>query len=161
MKVAVLEAERAGNAFEPLDRDWFDFGASGLEDEKAVRDWWLKIIDTMGTRSFLLERALDSYLEPGRHGALAAQVIGLRDAVSASLATADLSDRVRRFDNDAFNPGLSVGENLLFAVRRRSSSGGLPEPDPIFFQVLEQLPIAGQLDRLRRRPHQRPRAGIR
>lgn len=141
----VMEAVRAGNDFEPIDGPWLDAGASGLDDEQAIRDWWLKIIDTMGTRSFLLERALDCYLEPDRHGALAEQVIGLKDAVAASLKADDLADRVRYFDAEAFNPGLSVGENLLFAVRRRSSAGGLPELDPTFFQVLEQLDIAGPL----------------
>ncbi|MDF2998650.1 MAG: cyclic nucleotide-binding protein [Xanthobacteraceae bacterium] len=145
MKLAILEAERAGNDFEPLDRGWFDSGASGLADEQAIRDWWLKIIETMGTSNFLLDRALDCYLEPDRHGALAEQVIGLRTTVAGSLQTAELADRVRHFDENVFNPGLSVGENLLFAVRRRPSSGGLPEFGPVFFQVLEQLDIAGPL----------------
>jgi putative ABC transport system ATP-binding protein len=143
--VAVVEAERAGNDFEPLDRNWSDIGASGLNDETAVRDFWLKIIDTMGTRSFLLERALDCYLEPDRHRVLAEQVLGLRATIAGSLEAADLSDRVRRFDANAFNPGLSVGENLLFAVRRRTSSGGLPELEPTYFRVLEQLDVAGLL----------------
>lgn len=143
--VAVLEAERAGNDFEPLDRDWLDSGASGLDDEKAIRDWWLKIIETMGTSNFLLDRALDCYLEPDRHAGLAEQVIGLRAAVAGSLKAAELAERVRRFDENVFNPGLSVGENLLFAVRRRPSSGGLPEFGSVFFQVLEQLDIAGAL----------------
>lgn len=142
-QAALAEAAHAGNDFEPLDGEWSDIGASGLRDEEAVRDWWLKIIDTMGTSSFLLDRALDCTLEPERHGALAAQVIGLRAAVANALRAADLSGRVRRFDAGAFNPGLSVGENLLFAVRRRS--GAMPELGPAFFQALEQLPIAGPL----------------
>lgn len=114
-----LEAARTGNSADRIDIIWHDGGSSYLADHEEVERWWLRIIDAMGTSDYLLERALDDWLAAGAHDALAESLMAHQMHLLHQLAEEDLTDDVEPFAPAAFNSSLSIGENLLFAVRRR------------------------------------------
>lgn len=113
------EAARTGNSTDQLDRIWNDGGLTALADAEAVDRWDLRIIEAMGAADFLLERSLDVRLTPARHDGLAEGLIAARSGLAKRLAAEGLAGEIEPLSADGFNASLSLGENLLFAVRRR------------------------------------------
>lgn len=115
----LIEAERTGNSMDRLDIAWNDGGASGLADRAAIDQWGLRIIDAIGASDLLLDRALDLRLAPGHHGSLRDDLATCCSMIAERLAAEGHASEVEPFTPDGFNASLSLGENLLFAVRRR------------------------------------------
>lgn len=136
------EAARTGNSTDRLDRPWTDGGASGLADADAIDRWGLRIIEAMGAADFLLERSLDARLKPARHDHLVEGLIAARSSLASRLATEGLAGEIEPLSVDGFNASLSLGENLVFAVRRR-------EPvEAATLQVLQRLSMLDIAPRL-------------
>lgn len=115
----LIEAERTGNSMDRLDIAWNDGGASGLANGAAIDHWGLRIIDAIGASDLLLDRALDLRLAPGHHASLRDDLATCCGMIAERLAAEGLAGEVEPFTPDGFNASLSLGENLLFAVRRR------------------------------------------
>jgi len=113
------EAARTGNSTDPIDAPWHDGGLARFADEPAIEAWWLEIIDAMGVSDILLERGLDVWLTQERHAGLAGALIARQPDFARRLAGQGLGEDIEPFDIGRFHSALSIGENLLFAVRRR------------------------------------------
>lgn len=112
------EAQRAGNSPDPFDADWLDPGIAQLPDKGALRDWWLALIEGMGSGTALFRRGLEQSFDDAQHPILAQTLVNLRPAVQAAVADAGLSQHAFLCDVNAYNPALPVAENLLFASPR-------------------------------------------
>ena len=112
------EAQRAGNSTDMLTGDWIDPGVAGVESAAELRGWWYRLVHGMGTADVLTRRAMDQSFDADAHAELTQALIDLRPKVSKAIEAAGLSRHVHRFDPDIYNPGLPVGENLLFATPR-------------------------------------------
>ncbi|WP_448951054.1 ABC transporter transmembrane domain-containing protein [Labrys neptuniae] len=114
---ALAEAIETANSPDRLDVVWGDGGLIGFADQAEANAWWLKILDAIGRADVLLDRALDGYLVAGWHDALAGRVLALREDAAQRLEVQGLFADIHRFEPGAINPGLTIGENLLYAVR--------------------------------------------
>ena len=113
------EALRAGNSADPFDADWLDPGLAGLDDAEALRGWWVRLVQGMGSGSALFQRGLDQRFDVGDHPELAARLVELRPQVQQAVSDAGLRQYAFFCLPDLYNPALPVGENLLFATPRR------------------------------------------
>ncbi|MEM9144651.1 MAG: ABC transporter transmembrane domain-containing protein [Pseudomonadota bacterium] len=142
---AVEEAERTGNSADPADVSWYDPAQHGFESEQALRDWWLSLIEAMGTDGFLFRRGLDTRLDPQHAPGLAETIAELRPEIARRITEAGLDCAVHRFDPERFNPGLAVGGNLLFAATRRAVTPEETAADPHFHALFEELGLQDKI----------------
>jgi putative ABC transport system ATP-binding protein len=136
---AFAEAVRTGNSSDDSAAVWMS-GSAGFEEEMEVEQWWLRIIDAIGTRDSLIERSFDCYLSQQRSGQLADRIVSARAAVQAAIASSGLSQDVDFLAGDGFNPGLTVAENLLWAVHRKERDTSL-DLAPLLPEIAN-LPVA-------------------
>ena len=113
-----VEAQRSGNSTDPLDVNWLDPDIAGLTDGEDIRDWWFKLVESMGLDEDMFRRTLRSRFDPELHPGLARLIVDLRDEVLARLRAAELDHLVYRFDPKRFNPTIPLAGNLLFAAPR-------------------------------------------
>ncbi len=112
------ETLRAGNSADPLETDWLDPARAGVEDREALQQWWLQLVDGMGSGAALFRRGAEQTFDPEIHPELARRLIELRPTVQRSVEEAGLGSQAYLFDPDRYNPALPVAENLLFATPR-------------------------------------------
>ncbi len=110
------ETLRAGNSADPIDTKWFDPGLAGFDDTDQLREWWLQLIDGMGSGAALFQRGAEQAFDPNEHPQLAAKLIELRPLVQQAVREAGLAEQALVFDRSTYNPALPVAENLLFAT---------------------------------------------
>ncbi|MEM7498313.1 MAG: ABC transporter transmembrane domain-containing protein [Pseudomonadota bacterium] len=110
------EARKAGNSTDPHDADWLDPSLAGLEDREGLSAWWMQLTEAMGTDTFLFRRGLDARFDADDHPELAGRLVELRPKIAERLQQKGLSKAVYRFEDTAFNPGLPVAGNLIFAT---------------------------------------------
>ncbi|WP_353349650.1 ABC transporter transmembrane domain-containing protein [Aquicoccus sp. SU-CL01552] len=115
----LAEALRAGNSADPFDVEWLDPKLAGLDDPEALRAWWLRLVQGMGSGSALFRRGLDQRFDPADHSELAAKLVDLRPKVQQAVRDAGLRQYAYFCKPDLYNPALPVGENLLFATPRQ------------------------------------------
>lgn len=144
------EAVRAGNSPDPLGVDWTTPSVAEFEDEQALRDWWLKLIDGIGSGSDLFCRGVEQRFEARDHPELAARLIELRPKVQAAVHAAGLDKCVFLFDPKLYNPGLPVGENLLHATPRVQITQELLAKQTDFMAQLKALRLDRDLLKLSR-----------
>jgi len=113
------EAQRAGNSADPYDAEWLDPKLAGLDDPQALRAWWLRLVQGMGTGSALFRRGLDQKFDPADHPELAEKLVELRPKVQQAVRDAGLRQYAFLCKPELYNPALPVGENLLFATPRQ------------------------------------------
>lgn len=113
------EALRAGNSADPFDVEWLDPKLAGLDDPEALRAWWLRLVQGMGSGSALFRRGLDQRFDPADHPELAAKLVELRPKVQQAVQDAGLRQYAYFCKPELYNPALPVGENLLFATPRQ------------------------------------------
>ncbi|MDK3074756.1 ABC transporter transmembrane domain-containing protein [Sedimentitalea sp. JM2-8] len=137
---AIREAIRAGNSGDPLHGDWTTPAIAGPDDPEALRDWWLQLVEGMGSGTALFQRGLEQRFDAEAHPELAERLVRLRPAVQQAIRDAGLRPHVFFFSPELYNPGLPVAENLLLATPRR----------PITQQMLaEQTGFIDQLKKLK------------
>ncbi|MEM1344335.1 MAG: ABC transporter transmembrane domain-containing protein [Pseudomonadota bacterium] len=139
------EAKRTGNSPDPLDAPWLNPGLADLEDEQALREWWLKLTEAMGTDTYLFRRGLDSRFETERHPHLAERVVALRPEIVRRLSESGLGCAVHRFEPERFNPGLPVAGNALYATPSRDIGQEALASDPRFVAALGELKLEDDL----------------
>ncbi|GGO77875.1 hypothetical protein GCM10011348_08430 [Marinobacterium nitratireducens] len=116
------EAILSGNSTYPVNAEWLDLSRAGFTSQEEMRQWWLQLIEVMGSEEYLLQRSLDSRFDPSDRPELAQELVKLRPVVAARLKAEHLEGQVHLFDSTRLNPTLTLGENLLFALRDNSAS---------------------------------------
>lgn len=133
------ETLRAGNSADPFNTEWLDPSVAGLDSAKALRDWWLQLIDGMGSGAALFQRGAEQAFDAGAHPDLAQKLVELRPLVQQAVHAAGLEQQALIFDRDAYNPALPVAENLLFATPRVPVTQGLLAEQTVFLGQLREL----------------------
>jgi len=133
------EAQRAGNSADPFDAEWLDPNLAGLDDAQALRDWWLRLLQGMGSGTALFRRGLDQKFDAADHPALAAKLVELRPVVQRAVLDAGLRQHVFFCEPDRYNPALPVGENLLFASPRLAITQDLLAGQADFLAQMRKL----------------------
>ncbi|MFK7868381.1 MAG: ABC transporter transmembrane domain-containing protein [Roseobacter sp.] len=116
------EATMAGNSPDNFSADWLDLKAAQTDTEAELRDLWLQLLSATGASNEFFRRALDQTVSDAGGSDLERAIVGLRAAVEKAVVQDDLARHVHRFDTEAYNPALTVVENLLFATPRRAIS---------------------------------------
>lgn len=145
---ALKEAVRSGNSVDALDADWLDPSQTGHSSPEALRDWWLDLVEGMGPGNALFYRGLDQKLDPQNHPELAEQLVSLRETAAQELKAAGLLQYACLFDEDAYNPMLPVGDNLMFATPQVPITATLLADHPDFMKLLAEFEIDEDLLKL-------------
>ncbi|MEO1468414.1 MAG: ABC transporter transmembrane domain-containing protein [Pseudomonadota bacterium] len=145
---AVAEARRAGNSADPAMGEWLDVGRAGVEDREGLCQWWLKLVEAIGSDTYLFERGLDARFDAALHPELAQRLVELRPEVERRIQQKGLSRAVHRFEEEAFNPGLPVAGNLLFATPTATITSEAMAEDDRFQGALEGLGLERDLMKL-------------
>ena len=133
------EALRAGNSPDPFDADWLDPRLAGQDDPEALRAWWLRLIQGMGSGTALFRRGLDQKFDAADHPELAAKLVELRPKVQQAVRDAGLRQYAYFCKPDRYNPALPVGENLLFATPRQPVTQELLAAQTDFMAQMREL----------------------
>ncbi len=133
------ETLRAGNSSDPFKADWLDPSLADLQSPADLREWWLKLIDGMGSGAALFQRGADQVFDPGSHAKLAQKLIELRPVVQQAVRRAELDHQALIFDRDVYNPALPVLENLLFATPCVTVTQELLAQQAVFLGQLREL----------------------
>nr|WP_171177221.1 ABC transporter transmembrane domain-containing protein [Ruegeria sp. HKCCD8929] len=133
------ETVRAGNSADPYRADWLDPALAGFDDDAALRQWWLRLIEGMGSGGALFRRGADQVFDPVEHPELAAKLVELRPAVQHAVREAGLEQQAYIFDADDYNPALPVAENLLFATPCVPVTQELLAEQTVFLGQLREL----------------------
>ncbi|MEM6490385.1 MAG: ABC transporter transmembrane domain-containing protein [Pseudomonadota bacterium] len=91
-----------------------DLAAYGFVDRNAFLDYWWFAIKELGVDDELFGRALKMKLDPIRHADLMLRIVAVRDAFDNKLAEAGFKHAIRRFDRFAYNPYMTLAENIIF-----------------------------------------------
>nr|WP_282022289.1 ABC transporter transmembrane domain-containing protein [Ruegeria faecimaris] len=110
------ETRRAGNSTDPFRVDWLDPSLAGLNTVEDLRDWWLQLIDGLGSGAALFQRGAEQTFEANEHPELVRKLVELRPKVQEAVVKAGLQQQALIFDRNAYNAALPVAENLLFAT---------------------------------------------
>lgn len=144
------EAIRAGNSADMLKAKWLDPALAGVDERKALRGWWYKLIDGTGSGDVLTRRSLDQAYNADKHQELTKALIALRPKIAAAVDDAGLSQLVHHFDVAAYNPALPIAENLLFATPRQKITPEIIAAKLDFLRQLHTLDLADDLELLAR-----------
>ncbi len=144
------ETQRAGNSRDPFQTEWLDPSLAGFENADALRDWWLKLIDGMGSGAALFQRGAEQAFDVEEHRELAQKLVELRPIVQQAVRDAGLEQQALVFDRDAYNAALPVAENLLFATPRVPVTQELLARQPVFLGQLRELGLDETLVNLTR-----------
>ncbi len=115
-QVEYKNAQRAGNSPDPFDAPWLDPELAGFADKEALLEWWLKLVEGIGSDTALFRRGVEQAFDPDRHPLLAARLVELRPVVQQAIRNAGLQPNAHFLKNDEYNPALPVAENLLYAT---------------------------------------------
>lgn len=138
-------AEQSGNSIDPFDADWIDPSIAGLSSPDEIKDWWFQLVKAMGMDDFLVRRALDSRLEPGRYQKLTDEIVKLRPEIAKRIAQAGLDDIVCQYHPDRFNQASPLGSNLFYASPTRVLTQMSLSRDTCFVQILKEEGIADDM----------------
>jgi ABC-type multidrug transport system fused ATPase/permease subunit len=111
-----LKAQVAGNSPDPFDAPWLDPELAGFATESQLLDWWLKLVEGIGSDTALFRRGVEQAFDPARHPVLAARLVELRPQIQQAVRDAGLRQYAYFLKADDYNPALPVAENLLFAT---------------------------------------------
>ncbi|MFC6670389.1 hypothetical protein [Marinobacterium aestuariivivens] len=115
------EALASGNSIYPVNVEWLDLQRAGFKSSDELQKWWLQLVEAMGSESYLLQRSLDAQFDPADRPSLAAGLVELRQRVRTRLEQENLLGHLQGFSRTEMHGGLTLAENLLFAVHTRSS----------------------------------------
>ena len=132
-------AKKAGNSPDPFDVPWLDPQLAGFSSEAELRDWWLKLVEGIGSDTALFRRGIEQVFDASAHAELAEQLVKLRPAVRQALQEAGLDAHVHFLEAESYNPALPVAENLLFAASQEAMTGEMLHGHAEFLDQLKQL----------------------
>jgi ABC-type multidrug transport system fused ATPase/permease subunit len=142
------EALRAGNSPDPLDVSWFDLEVTGFADEDEVLDWWLKLVEGIGSGNELFSRGLEQKFEQGKHAELARKLVELRPKIAEKISAAGLDEYYIRFEPDAYNSELPLAGNLLYATPRQDITQDVLAAHVDFIKLLRDLGLEAEILKL-------------
>nr|WP_319949400.1 ABC transporter transmembrane domain-containing protein [uncultured Shimia sp.] len=142
------ECEKSGNSQDSFLADWVDPTLADVETREGLRDWWLEIMDAIGSGNTLFHRGLEQTFDEVSQPELAERLIQLRPTIRAKLEQADLSEAYYRFDVDRYNPALPVAANVFFATPRRPLETVGEDTVRAFMDVLTELSLVNGMLRL-------------
>lgn len=141
----VSEALAAGNSPDPVTVSWLDPESVDLQDEAALRRWWLRLVEAMGSSGPLFRKSLDQRVAEAHDPALIEGLVAVRPKIREAVAAAGLERHVFRFDPELYNPALPLAGNLFFAsLRRPLSQKELLDREDLF-DVLSELGLEDDL----------------
>ncbi|MFN0113419.1 MAG: ABC transporter transmembrane domain-containing protein [Paracoccaceae bacterium] len=111
---AVREARLAGNPELDLASDWIDYRAAGATGPADLFPALVRALDAALLSDDVIDFAKRSTIVPEDQAELAADLVGLRQAVRDELAARKLGQMIAAFEPEAYNGEATVGENLLF-----------------------------------------------
>jgi len=109
-------ALKAGNSPDPHDAPWLDPSLAGFSTEAELRDWWLKLVEGIGSETALFRRGMEQRFDGESHPNLSARLVQLRGQVQQVVRDAGLRQHAFLLKPDEYNPALPVAENLLYAT---------------------------------------------
>ncbi len=133
------ETLRAGNSSDPFNVEWLDPSLAGFQDAVALRDWWLQLVDGMGSGVALFQRGAEQRFNAAEHCELAQKLVELRPLARKAVQDAGLEQQALIFDRNLYNPALPVAENLLFATPRVPVTHALLVEQKVFLGQLREL----------------------
>ncbi|MEH6738792.1 MAG: ABC transporter transmembrane domain-containing protein [Sulfitobacter sp.] len=140
-----LESARAGNSTETLDSDWLNLKAAAVSDTDELRDWWLKLVNGMGSADAFFHRGLDQRFDPEQHSVLAKALVDVRPEVVKAITKAKLDGDVWTIDEATYNPAFPVIDNLLFATPREPMTADVLAEHTKFLDLLTELNLEEDL----------------
>lgn len=152
----LTESVRSGNPTDRSDVKWIDPSLAQAEDDEQVLQWWLEIMDGIGTGKELYRRALDQTFDPVLHQKLARKIVDLRPVIAEEIQKTDLRPTFFKFKTDLFNPALSLTGNLFFAAPKVSdgatgaATGASAEAVARFASTLSESGIQDEVLKLSR-----------
>ena len=144
-RAAFDDAQRSGNSPDAWDANWLDPSAAGLQSEAELRQWWLQLVEGMGSGTALFRRGMEQHFDPGNHAELAGRLVELRPVVQEAVEAAGLRPYAFLFDPDLYNPALPVADNLLFASPRQPITQELLAGQSAFLAKLHELRLDDDL----------------
>lgn len=143
-------AQRAGNSPDPFDAPWLDPELAGFASEDQLRDWWLKLVEGIGSDTALFRRGVEQAFDPVRHPRLAAELVRLRPQIQQAVRDAGLRQYAYFLKDGDYNPALPVAENLLFATTHTPLTDDELAMQTDFLQQLRALKLDDDLVALTR-----------
>ncbi len=115
------ESLASGNSTYPVNAEWLDLDIARFGKLDELNQWWLMIVDAMGSEDYLSQRALDARFEPSDRPNLAEKMVEFRPRLVHRLEEENLARFIHPFSRDSLNSSLTLTENLLFAIHIHSS----------------------------------------
>lgn len=143
-----VEALRSGNSVDDLNAEWMDPKLAGYQTDADIGDWWLKLVDGLGSGNALFRRGVDQPFQEKYHPELAAKLIELRPLIADKIKQAGLEELYFRFDEEQYNPELPLAGNLLFATPRMKISQQKLADRVGFLALLRELDLEESLLKL-------------
>jgi len=142
------EALRAGNSPAPLDVSWFDPAVMGFKHIDDVLEWWLKLVEGMGSGNELFGRGLEQKFAHDKHPELADKLVALRPIIAEKISAAGLDEFYIRFERDAYNAELPLAGNLLYATPRLNITQEVLAAHKDFIKLLNDLGLETEILKL-------------
>uniref|UniRef100_UPI001FE511DD ABC transporter transmembrane domain-containing protein n=1 Tax=Shimia gijangensis TaxID=1470563 RepID=UPI001FE511DD len=142
------ESMRSGNSTDNFNANWVDPTIAGVGDVDGLRDWWVHLVEAMGTGSAMFRRGLEQTFDAASHPELARRIIELRPRIRAELEREGLDQAYYRFDPEAYNPALPLSANLFFATARQSVGNYTHSTANDFLELLNELELSDGMLRL-------------
>jgi putative ABC transport system ATP-binding protein len=141
-----IEAKLSGNPDFDINRDWVDPAAATAATDDGLMGSMIAVLDVVQLTDQVLEFALFSTLDVTANPDLAQEIVTLRSAFRAELATRGKADLVVPFAADSYNIAAPVIDNLLFGVFTDvKDPTGMAEGTLIFNRILADSGIGAML----------------
>ncbi|GAA6166059.1 ABC transporter ATP-binding protein [Pelagimonas sp. KU-00592-HH] len=143
-----VESERSGNSTDAWYADWVNPQIAGGETRADVRDWWLQVMEAIGSGNAMFRRGLDQTFQQVDHPKLAEMLVALRPKVREALREEGLDKAYFRFDPEVYNPALPVSANLFFATPKTDAIDYGHSTVSDFLDLLNEIGLSAGMLRL-------------
>ncbi|WP_170379479.1 hypothetical protein [Ruegeria atlantica] len=133
------QGETSNPTDKPLDANWIRPEIAGSEIEEEIRDWWYKLVETMGIGDFMVRRILRSTISERTKSELIGAVLSLRAEVEQALKQAKPDTFIHRFDASDYNPVIPLGINLFSGLATASTTSESLAADPAFLGTIKNF----------------------
>ena len=115
------EALASGNNPANFDLDWIDYGGAGAAGPDEFMQRLTRVVAAVELEDGFFRMGLRQTIDPEGNSDLAQGILWARLRIQDDLAQRGMTDLVRQYDPESFNPYVSVAENILFGVSRDPS----------------------------------------
>lgn len=110
------EAEAAGNSLSDPAAEWIDVAGLGASSTEGFDEYLVGVLAVVELDNDVLTFSLQGVMQPLEHPGLAHRILDARKALRARLAEPQYLHLVEPFDREAYNPHMTVAENILFGT---------------------------------------------